>query len=115
MVYNQEFLNDYLEYIKSTFNTLEEVANEIIRNEGNDNKIKAVFEDYINLVKLMDFCIEKDSFFVLNTEKALSVLKDTMTIYESNDLILLYDFMYYAMANEIMLMFQSLDAKLLES
>ncbi len=117
MEYNREFLEDLFSYVQSTYDTLEQVADGILSyqlktKKDIDDKVKSIFEDYINIVKLIDFCKENDNFFVHDTTNSLEVLKQTMEVFSSGDLVLLYDFLYYAIANEFVMFIQALESRL---
>ncbi len=117
MEYNREFLEDFYNYVQSAYNTLEKVAEGVLSYELNtnakvDEKVKPIFEDVINMVKLMEFCKDNDEFFIHDTNNTLEILKQTMEVYSLGDLVLLYDFLYYAIANELIIMSQALESRL---
>ncbi len=117
MEYNKEFLEQFISYVEITYGSVENaykdvLSKKIYTNEGLEEIIKKVFEDYINVIKYMEFCKGNDEFFDHNIEKSIQVLNEAMTSYEQQNIVLLCDYLYYGLSNELMEIFKAVDSRI---
>ncbi len=117
MEYNNEFLEQYISYVEVTYATLETTYKDIFSKkiytfEEVKTTLSNIFEDYLNIVKYMEFCKANDEFFTHNTENSMQVLNEAMSCYEAENLVLLCDYLYYGLSNELMVIFKAIDSKL---
>ncbi len=119
MEYNNEFLEQFIAYIEVTYSSVETLATDILSKkiqarQDVEEKVTKTLEDFVNIIKFMEFCKANDTFFTHNTENSVQVLNGTMVAYKEENLVLLYDYLYYGVSNELMEMFKAVDMKLAE-